>query len=290
MPPPGVGDVLDVQPDLVLDNGADLITGLLARRPREGFRGATEETTTGGLALRALATEPGFPIIVINDSRLKLLVENRFGVGQSVVQGFMNATNLMIPSARATVVGYGPCGRGVAQTLHQLGARVAVVDIDPFRAVEALMEGFEVADLADVLPATQLLFLATGSRRVIGVNELELLPDGAVIAGVSHRAEELDAAALGPAHSEGPYHRVHRRPSGRLVSVLTGTRMINLTAALGNPVEAMDLGLTLQIRSLAAIASGRAAPGVHPVPDSIDRLVARGFVAARSVAAAGGSR
>jgi adenosylhomocysteinase len=279
---PRVEDVLAIDPHLLLDNGGDLTTALLARPRSPHFLGGTEETTTGGLRLRARPDGVDVPVVVINDSELKLMVENRFGVGQSVVQGFMNATNLMLPGARATVVGYGPCGRGVAHTLRQLGARVTVVDVDPYRALEALMEGFDVAPLAAALPTTRLLFLATGGRDVIGEAEVDLLPDGVVVAGVSHFAHELDVARLGRPVGEAAYHRTYERPDGRRTAVLAGTRMINLAAALGNPIEAMDLGLTLQVRSLAAVAAGGLAPGVQPVPDDVDRAVAEAFVASRA--------
>lgn len=279
---PRVDDVLAIDPHLTLDNGADLTLGVLARPRGRDYRGGTEETTTGALLLRAHEHQPDFPVVVINDSELKLMVENRFGVGQSVVQGFMNATNLMLPGAVATVVGYGPCGRGVAQTLRQLGALVTVVDTDPYRALEAVMEGFEVRTLAAALPRTRLLFLATGAPGVVGPDEVALLPDGVVVAGVSHHAWELDLALLGPAVAAGAYHRVHERSDGRRAAVLAGTRMINLVAGLGNPIEAMDLGLTLQARSLAAVASGGLAAGVQPVPADLDRAVARAFVDART--------
>ena len=279
---PRIADVLAIEPHLLLDNGGDLTSGLLQGDRSPDFLGGTEETTTGGIALRARRTPPDFPVVVINDSELKLMIENRFGVGQSVVQGFMNATNLMLPGARATVVGYGPCGRGVAETLRHLGARVTVVDTDPYRALEAVMEGFDVSDLAAALPGTALLFLATGAQDVLGQDDADLLPDGVVIAGVSHFPRELNLALLGPLESAAAYHRVHRRPDGRRASVLAEGRMINLAAALGNPIEAMDLGLTLQVRSLAAITAGGLAPGVQPVPADVDRAVATAFVAART--------
>jgi len=211
-----------------------------------------------------------------------LVVENRFGVGQSVVQGFLNATNLMLPGTRATVVGCGPCGRGTAQTLRQLGALVTVVERDPYRGLEALMEGFPVADLAGALPDTRLLFLATGARGVLGPADVERLADGVVVAGVSHHAWELDLALLGPVVAAAGYHRTHRRADGRQAHVLAENRMINLVAGLGNPIEAMDLGLTLQARSLAAVAHGGLADGVQPVPDGIDRAVASSFPASRT--------
>jgi len=159
-------ELLAALPDLVMDNGGELIAKLTRGAPRSAtFRGATEETTTGGIAVRALPQAPDFPVVVINDSRLKLIVENEHGVGQSIVQGFMNATNAMVPGARATVVGYGPCGKGVADTLRSLGAVVSVVDTDPFRALEAIMRGHRVGPMSAVLPGTELLFLATGGRR-----------------------------------------------------------------------------------------------------------------------------
>lgn len=279
---PRIGDVLAADPHLLLDNGGDLTTALIDR-PRGGhFLGGTEETTTGGVVLRGRRAQPDFPVVVINDSELKLMVENRFGVGQSVVQGFMNATNLMLPGARATVLGYGPCGRGVAQTLRQLGALVTVVDTDPYRALEAHLEGFDVRRLAEALPDTRLLFLATGTPGVLGEAEVDLLPDNVVVAGVSHFPWELDPALLGPVESAAAYHRVHRLPDGRRVVVLAGGRMINLAAALGNPIEAMDLGLTLQARSLAAVATGALGPGVQSVPADVDRAVAAAFLAART--------
>ncbi|MFE0629436.1 adenosylhomocysteinase [Streptomyces sp. NPDC058864] len=284
-----IARVLDAEPDLILDNGGDLIEGVLARGGLPSLVGATEETTTGGLRIRSWDVQPDFPVIVINDSRLKLLVENEYGVGQSVVQGFMNATNLMVPGARATVVGYGPCGKGVADTLAKLGARVSVADIDPYRALEALMAGHATGALCDLLPQTQLLFLATGHPDVIGEAELDALADGTVIAGVGHMPWELDTEALSGrtltverSGASGQERAVHRLDDGREVIVLADTKMINLTAAKGNPIQAMDLGLTLQARSLAALAAAaenRLIPGVQAVPAPIDRQVATDLVA-----------
>ncbi|MEC3977357.1 adenosylhomocysteinase [Amycolatopsis sp. H20-H5] len=277
--------VLGCDPHLVLDNGADLLAGVMAAGGLPNLIGATEETTTGGLRVRAWETPPPFPVVVINDSRLKLLVENEFGVGQSVVQGFVNATNLMLPGARATVVGYGPCGRGVANTLARLGARVSVAETDAYRALEAVMHGHEVAPLAELLPHTRLLFLATGAPSVLDGPSLDLVADGTLVAGVGHVAWELDADALaertasisriGESGAERATHLLH---DGRSLVVLAGTRMINLTAAKGNPIEAMDLGLTLQARSLAAVATTPLAPGPQPVPDEVDRAIAADLV------------
>jgi adenosylhomocysteinase len=250
------------------------------------FLGGTEETTTGAHLLRQREDQPPFPVIVINDSYLKLLVENRWGVGQSVVQGFMNATNRMVPGSRATVAGYGPCGRGVAQTLRQLGARVRVADLDPYRRLEAALDGHQIGPLDSLLADTDLLFLATGHPDVVSDEGIAALPDNAVISGVGHYPWELDLQRLGtPARQvdvpgsarQTAHHETYVQPDGRHLIVLAKTRMINLVSAGGNPIEAMDLGLTLQARSLALIAAGRATPGVQAVPEVLDREIAATF-------------
>lgn len=282
--------VLAAEPQLVMDNGGELIAKLTRGAPRSaGFLGATEETTTGGAAVRALPVAPDFPVVVINDSRLKLIVENEHGVGQSIVQGFMNATNSMLPGARATVVGYGPCGKGVADVLRSLGAIVSVVDSDPFRALEAIMRGHLVGPLDAVLPSTEVLFLATGARNVIGADQLAHLKDGVILVGVGHEGLELDHEALvssavrrvdlSPAGGDADARILYELADGREVVVLHGTRMVNLTAAGGNPIQAMDLGLSLQARSLAAIAR-REVPwnGAGPVPDAVDHALATALV------------
>jgi adenosylhomocysteinase len=218
---------------------------------------------------------------VINDSRLKLLVENEYGVGHSIVQGFLNATNLMLPAARATVVGYGPCGRGVANTLARLGAHVHVAETDPFRALEAIMHGHTVGTLASLLPRTRLLFLATGHPGVLGSAEFDRLADRTVIAGVGHFPWEVDADELArrTASVTKDGHRTHHRlHDGREITVLSDTKMINLTAAGGNPIEAMDLGLTLQVRSLAAVAGTHLPNGAQPIPADIERDIAADLV------------
>jgi adenosylhomocysteinase len=285
---PRVNDVLACDPHLVLDNGADLIRNLLDTGLPTQFLGGTEETTTGALLLRQREDQPTFPVIVINDSYLKLLVENRWGVGQSVVQGFMNATNRMIPGTRATVVGYGPCGRGVAQTLRQLGARVSVADQDPYRRLEAALDGHQVGPLDTLLADTDLLFLATGHPDVVSDEGIAALPDNAVIAGVGHYPWELDLQRLGPptrqddiqgSARQTAQHETYVQPDGRRITVLAKTRMINLVSAGGNPIEAMDLGLTLQARSLVLVATGAAAPGVQAVPQDLDREIAEIFAA-----------
>jgi adenosylhomocysteinase len=285
-----VNRVVTAAPDLLLDNGGQMIEQVMRGAPRNPrFAGATEETTTGGRRLRALEVTADFPVIVINDSYLKLLVENEFGVGQSVVQGFMNATNTMLPGTRATVIGYGPCGKGVAETLQRLGARVSIVDPDPYRALEAIMHGHRVGPLDEVLPTSAVVFLATGHPDVVPAESLDLLPDGTIVAGVGHEPYELDLAgleeraasrySLAPARADADARTVYRMPDGREITVLHGTKMINLVAAGGNPIQAMDLGLALQASSLAAIAQGAVDfTGPHGVPSAVDRDLATRLV------------
>lgn len=276
--------------ELYLDNGGELISRLAGGAPRgTGFRGATEETTTGGLHIRSLPTPPDFPVIVINDSRLKLLVENEFGVGQSVVQGFMNATNLMVPGLRAGVIGYGPCGKGTADSLRALGATVTVADLDPFRQLDALMRGHAVSGVGEIIEGCDVVFLATGARHVIGRELFGRLRDGIILVGVGHEGLELDLAALRAAASEArnlspeggdaQARTRYRLADGREVVVLHDSQMINLTAANGNPIQAMDLGLSLQARSLAAIAKDEVlTSGAQAVPEDIDRVLAASLV------------
>ena len=283
-------EIVTATPDLILDNGGEMIELILRGAPRnEHFVGATEETTTGGRRLRELDVQADFPVIVINDSYLKLLVENEFGVGQSIVHGFMNATNSMLPGTRATVIGYGPCGKGVAETLQRLGARVSVADADPYRALEAIMHGHRVGPLEEVLPESALVFLATGHPDVIPADQLDLLSDGVIIAGVGHEPYELDLPALAATAvstrslaapgNEPDARTVYRMSDGREIVVLHGTKMINLVAAGGNPIQAMDLGLSLQAASLASIAQGAADfTGPHAVPPAVDRALAARLV------------
>lgn len=282
--------VVSATPDLLLDNGAEMLDLVLAGAPRHrDFAGATEETTTGGRRLRESEVPADFPIVVINDSPLKLLIENEFGVGQSIVQGFMNATNRMLPGTRATVIGYGPCGTGVADTLQRLGARVSVVERDPYRALEAIMHGHSVGPFAESIASSAVLFLATGHPDVVSADDLSVLPDGIIIAGVGHEPDEMDLTALAAQSvatvelaapgSRADARTLYRMTDGREITVLHGTKMINLVAAGGNPIQAMDLGLSLQAASLAAIARGEVtASGPQGIPAAVDRGLATDLV------------
>ena len=271
--------VLDTAPDLLLDNGADLIAGSL-ERPGSRVTGATEETTTGALRLREeLAGRVLFPVVVVNDSPLKLLLENQHGVGLSVVEGFMRATNSMVSATTFAVVGYGFCGRGIARSLRGLGASVIAVERDPVRALEAAFDGMRVMDLRRALGRADVVITATGRAGVIGRDELTALKDGAILANAGHFGTEIDVGALELLAASRRRLAAdiveYALTDGRTVRLLDGGEMLNLTAASGNPIQVMDAGYSLQALSLRALAQapGDFVPGPQPVPAAIDREV-----------------
>jgi len=269
--------ILDWEPDLLLDNGADLIAGTVERGLP--VTAATEETTSGANRLKSeLSARVPFPVVVIDDSPLKRLIENTYGVGPTVVEGFMRATNLLVAATTFCVVGYGACGRGVARALRADGATVLVVDRDPIKALEAAFDGMRVHDLQRALPEADVVITVTGTTGVIGEPELALLRDGALLANAGHFSE-IDLAALGPGERLTDHVSQHGR-----IRLLGRGEMLNLTAATGNQIQVMDLGFALQAHSLRALAldPGRFKAGPQPVPTDVDDVVARAMLAALS--------
>jgi adenosylhomocysteinase len=283
-----VAAVWAAKPTILLDNGADL-AALAAAEPRDELIGGTEETTSGGIRLRdELAGRIPFPVIVINDSLLKAIGENRHAVGQSVVESVMRITNLMIPGRRFVVAGYGWCGRGIAQYLRALGGKVAVVEIDELKAFEAAMDGFRV-DTIDALAGWGEFFLtATGHPGILTESFFEKVADGAVLANAGHFPWEIDVPALramstGGHQLDDAIERIDL-PGGRHVILLADGRMMNLAGRepKGNSIQSMDLGFLLQSLSLerVATAADTLTPGAQPVPEDIDREIARRMVRA----------
>ena len=284
-----VAAVLDKAPHILLDNGGDLAAGMVARGAEAGVLGGTEETTSGGDRLRGeLAGRVPFPVIVINDSRLKAIGENRHAVGQSVVESFMRITNLMIPGRRFVVVGYGWCGSGVAHYLRALGGKVAVVEIDELKAFEAALDGYRVDELKRLAGWGEVFITATGAPGVVNRKIFPLLGNGAVLANCGHFPWEIDVPALKAAASSiHPLDEAIERidfADGRHVILLADGRMMNLAGRepKGNSLESMDLGFLLQALSLerVATAADTLVAGAQPVPDDIDRLIARRMLAA----------
>ncbi|MFB2581080.1 adenosylhomocysteinase [Herbiconiux sp. P15] len=284
-----VSRVLDAAPDMLLDNGGDLAAGIVERGATASVLGGTEETTSGGDRLRGeLAGAVPFPMIVINDSLLKAIGENKHAVGQSVVESFMRITNLMVPGRRFVVFGYGWCGRGVAHYLRALGGKVAVVEIDELKAFEAALDGFRVSTALDLAPWGDVFITATGHPGVLTLEAIELMTDGAVLANCGHFPWEIDVEGLRAAATSrreiiDSVERIDL-PGGRHVVLLAGGRMFNLAGKepKGNSLESMDLGFLLQTLSLERVALQAAAltPGAQPVPDDIDRTIARRMLAA----------
>lgn len=282
-----IAAVLDARPRILLDNGADLAAGVVRRGVAAEVRGGTEETTSGAFRLRGeLAGRVPFPVLVINDSPLKAIGENLHAVGQSAVESFQRITNLMIPGRRFVVIGYGWCGRGVARYLKALGAQVAVAEVDEIKAFEAALDGFLVDELAELLPWAQAVLTATGSAHVLPGSLLPLLRSGTVLGNLGHFPEEIDTAALAEqAESREPLDEgleSYRMPDGRELVLIAEGRMFNLAgrAPKGNSIGSMDVGFLLQARSLerVATASETLPPGAQPVPDDIDRQIARRMV------------
>jgi adenosylhomocysteinase len=277
--------VLAAGPDLLVDNGAELVAATVALGSAHVVAAATEETTSGARRLREdLRDGVQFPVVVINDSPLKALVENQYGVGPTVVEGFMRATNRGVATTAFAVVGYGPCGRGIARALRALGGSVTVVERNVVRALEAAFDGMRVADLTRALPAADVVITATGQKGILRRDQFALLRDGAVLANTGHFGDEIDvedleAIAVAERRLDEEITE-YELPSGSSIRLLARGEMLNLAAAGGNPIEVMDLGYALQAHALVALARGQDAfpPGPQPVPDAINRTVGIAFL------------
>ncbi len=279
-----IRDVLDTDPEMLLDDGADMIALLHLERRSQVTRvqGATEETTTGVQRLRAMAADGtlGFPVIAVNDAKMKYLFDNRYGTGQSAWEGVLRATNLLLAGKEVLVVGYGWCGRGVARRAQGLGASVTVAEVDPIAANEALLEGCRVRPSLEAVSTADFIITCTGNRHVIGREHLLRCKDGVVLANAGHFNVEIDADALGEIATSRRVARANVEefalPDGRRLYLLAEGRLVNLAAGDGHPVEIMDISFAVQALSLAEIARGGTprAPGVIGVPDAVDRDVA----------------
>lgn len=277
-------NVMDGAPNIILDNGADLIAEAAKRGVAGSIIGGTEETTSGGNRLRReLKEHVAFPVIVINDSPLKAIGENKHAVGQSVVESFMRITNSMISGQRIVVVGYGWCGRGIANYFKSFGGKVAVVEVDEIKALEACFEGFKVGRLNDFLDWGDVYVTATGQDHVIKADDVEKMRDGAILMNAGHFPWEIDVQTVQDraTHAATVDNAIERLdlPNGRHVYVIADGRMANLAgnAPKGNSVASMDLGFTLQAFSLERVANGAEGliAGAQPVPDDINRRICR---------------
>ena len=280
-----IRQVMSHNPHLLLDNGADLMAAYIARPGLGRVMAGTEETTTGANRLRGeLRNTLSLPIIVINDSPLKLIIENEHGVGPTIIEGFMRETNLLVQSRSFVVFGYGSVGRGIARYLRRMGGQVTVVELDPIRALEAVLDGMVVRSLEEALGVGEVFFTATGRPGVIAGESFDCLPDGAILANVGHFSWEIDTAELRRRASEVERLRewveLFTLEDGRRITLLAQGEMLNLAGGGGNPIETMDLGFALQAQSLAYLAAHykELLPGPQPVPDEINVTTARWMV------------
>ena len=276
---------LDQKPHITLDDGADLVATLHQERTEllEGVRGGTEETTTGVIRLKSLAREGRlrYPIIAVNEADTKHLFDNRYGTGQSTIDGITRATNILWAGRRVVVIGYGWCGRGVASRARGLGAHVIVTEVDPVRALEAVMDGFQVMPIAEAAPLGDLFITLTGNLHVIDRPHLERMKDGAIIANSGHFNVEINIDALeemakGKRRARS-FVDEYALQDGRRLYLLGEGRLINLTAAEGHPSSVMDMSFANQALAVEYLAklSEPLSQEVYPVPRLIDEEVGR---------------
>jgi adenosylhomocysteinase len=277
----GVASVVERAPRITLDDGADLLGALHAARPDllEGMLGGTEETTTGLVRLRALEAEGGLsvPVIAVNEARAERAFNDRFGAGQSVLDGIVRATNVLLAGQTVVVLGYGWTGRGVALRAHGFGASVIVCEVDPLRALEARMEGFQVMPALDAAERGDIFITVTGMPDVLRAEHFERMKDGAVLANAGQFDVEISLADLRAAASgmREILPLVERFDLGdRGLNLVAGGRVVNLAAAEGHPAAVMDVSFALQALAAEALTRGEWTPGVHQVPDAIEREVA----------------
>ena len=276
---------LEHRPQVLMDDGADLTTLVHTDRAGDGqdIVGGTEETTTGVTRLRRMAADGvlRFPVVAVNDADTKHMFDNRYGTGQSTIDGFLRATNRLLAGSCFVVCGYGWCGRGLAMRASGLGARVVVTEVEPTRALEAAMDGFQVLPMAQAAPIGDFFCTVTGNRDVIRREHFEVMKDGAMVANAGHFDVELSLGALGELavarRTVRPSLEELELPDGRTIYVLAEGRLVNLGAAEGHPADVMDLSFANQALSVEHIVSNGAqmSPGVHPVLAEIDRQVAR---------------
>lgn len=280
-----IHQVLDLEPQITMDDGADLVSTLHSERQAllPNVLGGTEETTTGVIRLRAMAGEGvlRYPIIAVNDAYTKHLFDNRYGTGQSTLDGVLRATNLLLAGRTVGVVGYGWCGRGIASRARGMGARVVICEVDPLKALEALMDGFQVRPLLQAAEEVDLFITVTGNTRVLREEHFQRMKSGAILANAGHFNVEIDLPALEKLavgkRTIRPFVEEYQLADGRRLYLLAEGRLINLAAAEGHPAAVMDMSFANQALSVEYLVRNASALAkqVFPVPEEIDREIAR---------------
>jgi adenosylhomocysteinase len=285
-----ISSVLDTKPQFTMDDGADLVSTLHSERTEllAGVRGGTEETTTGIIRLRSMAADGvlQYPIIAVNDARTKHFFDNRYGTGQSTVDGIIRATNRLLAGANFVVCGYGWCGRGVAMRARGMGAHVIVTEIDPLPALEAVMDGFKVMPIGKAARVGDFFCTLTGNIKVIRKEHFLIMKDGAIVANSGHFNVELDLVELARISKSRrvirPFVEEFVLRNGRRINVLGEGRLINLAAAEGHPSSVMDMSFANQALSIEFMVKNKKplAKMVYPVPEKIDQQIAKEKLAA----------
>jgi adenosylhomocysteinase len=277
--------VCDKHPQVTLDDGADLISVLHGSRSDQlpEILGGTENTTTGAIRVRALqaAGKLAFPVVAVNEAATGRLLDDRHGTGQSTLDGILRATNVLLAGRRVVVIGFGACGRGVALRAKGAGAKVIVCEVNPVRALEAAMEGYDVMPAFDAARVGDVFITVTGNRGVLGAKHFEAMSDGAILANAGHFDVEIDKPALAlmsvSTRVVRPHVEEHLLADGRRINLLADGRVVNLAAAEGHPAAVMDMGFSAHALSVEHIArsGGELEKRVHPLPETIDAEIAR---------------
>ncbi len=280
-----IGAALDHEPQITMDDGADLVNELHTKRTEllDLVVGGTEETTTGVIRLRAMAKagKLRYPVVAVNEALTKHLFDNRYGTGQSAIDGILRATNILFAGKTVVVGGYGWVGRGIASRAHGMGANVVVCEVDPIRGLEAAMDGFRVMNAAASAEVGDVFISATGNLNVWGASHFPVMPDGAILANAGHFNDEFELGALEEQSESSrevrPFTREYLMPDGRRIYVLADGRLVNLGAAEGHPALVMDMSFANQALGLEWLREHvtELAPDVYGIPDDIDREVAR---------------
>ena len=280
-----ISAALDHKPQITMDDGADLVTQLLTKRTDliSNVIGGTEETTTGVIRLRAMAKDGTlkFPVIAVNDAQTKHFFDNRYGTGQSTIDGIIRATNLLLAGLKIVIAGYGWCGRGVAMRAKGLGADVIITEIDSVRAIEAVMDGFRVMPMHEAAKVGDIFVTVTGNKSVLAGEHFEKMKDGAVMCNSGHFNVEIDIPALEKMSSSHrvarPFVEEYATRDGRKLYLLGEGRLINLAAAEGHPAAVMDMSFANQSLAAEYMVKNAATLGkeVYPVPENIDKHIAK---------------
>ena len=276
---------LDHKPNIIIDDGSDVVATLVKNRQEQlpELIGTTEETTTGIVRLRAMFNDGvlTFPAMNVNDADTKHFFDNRYGTGQSTLDGIIRATNVLLAGKTTVVVGYGWCGKGTALRARGLGANVIVTEIDPVRAIEAIMDGFRVMPMAEAAPIGDLFITVTGNKHVIRGEHFDVMKDGAIVCNSGHFDIEIDLETLGKNSDDvktvRPFTQQYKLKNGKSVIVLGEGRLINLAAAEGHPSAVMDMSFANQALACEYLVKnkGKLEPGLHSIPTEVDKEIAR---------------